>query len=307
MRRSKWILPVLLLLLLTGCGSNSIIKTENETIGAEKFLEYLTVQEKILFRQRWQEIPFSEEKLYAESKLDPEEVRKKLFQDLVAERAAREYLDPSAIEAKKKDLVQDLVEREGQEAILQDILRAYEITEEEFDSLLEREAILQLGREKALATHPISEEELNKYYEKHKEEFAEVSGCRLKVYTKNVGKALANEAKERSDVKSFLKSKETEGVSEYEEFEFLGKEDLGRYGDLIIKMESGGIDFFPDYDGVVYVYYITDKRTDLESLKPRIKASMEDEVYLDWLNEIIRESQMEMNEKLIPPVKEKTD
>lgn len=238
-----------------------------------------------------------EQRIRAQATLDR---RREVLDQMVFDESLQQdtKIRPQGVTAKVDELYQEALDRFDGEEGLQAQLKAFGVTEVDYRAELEKEAYHLLHEEAYREYHPLSSEDLQKYYEGNREDMALVSYVDITVPTKSsadtVKATLTDDIGELAAIEEEYQNDIYDSTS-VQEFQQIGAGDDRLVSRRILQQDLEAIEVYL-VDELYHVIIVKDKVTDYTALVDHVR----DRAYKDHYESYIQSLSRQLEVKVFP-------
>lgn len=175
------------------------------------------------------------------------------------------------------------------------MLDDYNMSSDKFKETIKKDQIYQKHKSWFEEKNPVSDEEINKYFEENKDNLIEVKASHILVDDENTAKEVKEKLDNGEDFKQLAKeySKDTSNASNGGDLGYFTKSQMVKeFSDKAFSMQKGEISDPVKTSYGYHIIKVEDKKDTAESLKEDITKTLSDKKYSDYLTKTFNDSKV---------------
>ncbi len=286
----------------TACANNTNDKKDNgsnetqtsESSKAEKLPDNavaLVGGEKITKDTYKEEMSFYSAMLASQQQLKPSIVQMLVQDKLIADDMKKNKVKVDDKELNDKFL--QYIQQFGGQEKFDKMLEDYNMSSDKFKETIKKDQIYQKHRQWFEEKNPVSEKEIKKYYDEHKDSLTQVKASHILVADENTAKQVKEKLDNGEDFAKLAKeySKDTANANKGGDLGYFTRDKMVKeFADKAFSMKKGEISDPVKTSFGYHIIKVDDKKDSAEALKEEISKTLNEKKYADYLTKLFNEA-----------------
>ncbi|EEB36389.1 PPIC-type PPIASE domain protein [Anaerococcus hydrogenalis DSM 7454] len=247
--------------------------------------------EKISKESYKDEMSFYSAMLASQQQLKPSIVQMLIQDKLIADDMKKN--DVKVDDKELNDKFLQYIQQFGGQEKFDKMLEDYNMSSDKFKETIKKDQIYQKHREWFEKKNPVSDKDIKKYYDEHKDTLSQVKASHILVEDENTAKEVKKKLDDGEDFAKLAKeySKDTANSAKGGDLGYFTKDKMVKeFADKAFAMKKGEISDPVKTSYGYHIIKVEDKKDNPDALKEEISKALNDKKYADYLTDLFNKA-----------------